>query len=196
MVTALSLMRGAPSSAPLDQDDKVVSLARWLAHQRAVPIHLVESTALEIAGLTTDPGALEGDKAPLVIQPRGALWLVGKLGGRAILHIFPDLDTAIVRGRELATEEGVVLLTVGQGGEVSRWHEEVVPPSGPATPEDAAPPSSPAPAELPLEVRRHPSGWAVMLRGRVIATAPTREKARLRKKALAEDPDFRDVGPA
>ncbi|HRE92478.1 MAG TPA: hypothetical protein PK095_25400, partial [Myxococcota bacterium] len=61
MVTALSLMRGAPSSAPLDLDSRVGPLARWLAHQRAVPVHQVESTALEIASL---PDALEGPKAP------------------------------------------------------------------------------------------------------------------------------------
>ena len=192
MVTALSLMRGAPSSAPLDQDTKVTSLARWLAHQRAVPIHLVESTALEIAN-QADRDPLDGPKAPFVVQPRGALWLIGKLGGRALLHIVPDQEAAIERGRELAEDDGVSLLTVGQGGEVTRWRPETL-----AKPLALAPARTLAPQievaadspELPLEVRRHPGGWAVMLRGRVIATAPTREKARLRKKALAADPDF------
>ena len=207
MVTALSLMRGAPSSAPLDQDTKVTSLARWLAHQRAVPIHLVESTALEIAN-QADRDPLDGPKAPFVVQPRGALWLIGKLGGRALLHIVPDQEAAIERGRELAEDDGVSLLTVGQGGEVTRWRPETLAkplalapartlapqievaadsPELPRAPQIEVAADSP---ELPLEVRRHPGGWAVMLRGRVIATAPTREKARLRKKALAADPDF------
>jgi len=214
MVTALSLMRGAPSSAPLDLDVRVGSLARWLAHQRAVPVHQVESTALEIASL---PDPLEGPKAPLVVQPRNGLWLVGKLGGRALLHIFPDQEAAVARGRELAEEDGVSLLVVAQGGELTRWRPD---PTGttPATvtplhsapkPAEAAPeplanqamqaepsaapaagPTIPVEVSPPLEVRHHPNGWAVMLRGRVIATAPTREKARLRRKALLEDPDF------
>lgn len=217
MVTALSLMRGAPSSAPLDLDARVGPLARWLAHQRAVPVHQVESTALEIASL---PDALEGPKAPFVVQPRGGLWLVGKLGGRALLHIFPDQEAASARGRELAEEAGVSLLVVAQGGEVTRWRAEpteavparvmplhpsmaaptpVAPPasSAPTVPTPEAPPQATSPSAaaspaevLPLEVRHHPNGWAVMLRGRVIATAPTREKARQRRKALLEDPDF------
>jgi hypothetical protein len=204
MVTALSLMRGAPSSAPLDLDVRVGSLARWLAHQRAVPVHQVESTALEIASL---PDPLEGPRAPVVVQPRGGLWLVGKLGGRALLHIFPDQEAAAQRGRELAEETNVSLLVVGQGGEVTRWRAQTaegptatvtalhpVPrptaasPAAPAEP--VAPPVDDKAAPLPLEVRHHASGWAVMLRGRVIATAPTREKARLRRKALLQDPDF------
>lgn len=213
MVTALSLMRGAPSSAPLDLDARVGSLARWLAHQRAVPVHQVESTALEIASL---PDALEGPRAPFVVQPRGGLWLVGKLGGRALLHIFPDQEAAAARGRELAEEDGVSLLVVAQGGEVSRWRAEAVPAvpaqvrqlhpaptptaaTGPSTPDAPAMATSPAapPTEVPpLEVRHHPNGWAVMLRGRVIATAPTREKARQRRRALLEDPDFRNAPEA
>lgn len=213
MVTALSLMRGAPSSAPLDLDVRVGPLARWLAHQRAVPVHQVESTALEIASL---PDALEGPRAPFVVQPRGGLWLVGKLGGRALLHIFPDQEAASQRGRELAEEDGVSLLVVAQGGEVTRWrperseavtarvmslHPPVAAPTPPTTTAPAPAPEVPAQAVSaspsatsteapPLEVRHHPNGWAVMLRGRVIATAPTREKARQRRKALLEDPDF------
>lgn len=211
MVTALSLMRGAPSSAPLDLDARVGSLARWLAHQRAVPVHQVESTALEIASL---PDALEGPRAPFVVQPRGGLWLVGKLGGRALLHIFPDQEAAAARGRELAEEDGVSLLVVAQGGEVSRWRAEPsealparvmtlhpavaapTPPTAPAPKQEVlAQPMSPSASDTstgvpPLEVRHHPNGWAVMLRGRVIATAPTREKARQRRKALLENPDF------
>lgn len=214
MVTALSLMRGAPSSAPLDLDVRVGTLARWLAHQRAVPVHQVESTALEIASL---PDALEGPKAPFVVQPRGGLWLVGKLGGRALLHIFPDQEAASARGRELAEEDGVSLLVVAQGGEVTRWRPEpseavpgrvmslhppvaaptpVAPPAAPGpTPEAPTQAMTPSPSDTPtevppLEVRHHPNGWAVMLRGRVIATAPTREKARQRRKALLENPDF------
>lgn len=241
MVTALSLFRGASSSTPVDRDDKVSSLARWLAHQRAVPVHMVESTALLIAESASEREPLEGPGAPLVVQPRGALWLIGKLGGRALLHIFSDQESAEARGRELATEEGSALIVIGQGGEIlSRWRPERTAPTpapapmavstpampvplraAPFVPASSGPAPSPAPRvepsaplateasapvaarptgvsaeapvdlpEIPLEVRRNNGGWAVMLRGRVIATAPTREKARLKKKALAADPDF------
>ncbi len=227
MVTALSLLRSSSSSAPMDGNDKVTTLARWLAHQRAVPVHFVEATALELAGTANEHEPLDGPRAPLVVQPRGALWLVGKLGGRALLHIFSDAETATTRARELASDAGVSLIVVGQGGEiVTRWRPDSSPPlpvapaaaesTEPAAPgmEPAAPamtaltspasrseipPEAPVPAltpptsgapALPLEVRRHTGGWAVMLRGRVIATAPTREKARHKKQALASDPDF------
>jgi pyruvate/2-oxoglutarate dehydrogenase complex dihydrolipoamide acyltransferase (E2) component len=210
----------------MDGNDKVMTLARWLAHQRAVPVHLVEATALQLAETANEHEPLDGPRAPLVVQPRGALWLVGKLGGRALLHIFSDAETATTRARELASEDGVSLIVVGQGGDVvSRWRPDASPPlpvestAAPST--DAAPAmdpvapampalTSPAPRSenppetsvpaptastpedpvLPLEVRRYTGGWAVMLRGRVIATAPTREKARHKKQALASDPDF------
>lgn len=258
MVTALSLMRGIPSSGPLDRDDRVMNLARWLAHQRAVPVHQVESTALEIATSATPQEPLEGPSAPLVVQPRGALWLIGKLGGRALLHIFSDQESAVSRAKELGDEEGVAVIVIGLGGDIAeRWRpasmpapasppdatartqdaETATPPSEAASPtpmstapaapvRPASTPLAPAqtptpsmvahlaqpahtapspvaptaptattsratePPAIPLEVRRHESGWAVMLRGQVIATAPTREKARLRKKALEVDPDF------
>lgn len=51
--------------------------------------------------------------------------------------------------------------------------------------------------ELPaLKVERRGNQWAVVIEGRVVATAPTRERARQRARILRSDPDFSDVMPA
>lgn len=200
MVTAPLLSRGSATDnnrAPT----RVDVIQRWLAHQRAAPVRHVAGTALQIVDeARLRPMTLEGREAPLVVQERFSLWLVGQLGGPAHLRVFPEEQTAIAKAGELGAEMHVPVLVIGAGGELA---DRVDPPEATvATPalqfeaeagiaaKGATLEARPAPA---LKVARHADGWGVFLEGRVVATAPTRERARQRARALKTDPDFNAI---
>jgi hypothetical protein len=95
------------------------------------------------------------------------LWLVGQLGGRALLRVLTDHAAADATARTLGQEMGVPVVLVAPDGGIAQRIE----------PEPLATPTAPAEA-LRLRVERHGDGWAVRSGEQVLATAPTRERAR------------------
>lgn len=161
-------------------DDRAHAVSRWLANQRAMSASMTTTTAwLIIDSALRTPFEMAGPRAPIVVQPRFSLWLVGQLNGRPVLHTFADEESAIAKARALGAELSVPVLVIDRGGAIAeRFDPEVAPRAGAVSP-------------LTLKVARHEQQWGVFLSGRLIATAPTREKARVRARALKEDPDFR-----
>lgn len=154
-------------------DERAYALSRWLANQRAMSASMTTATAwLIIDAASRAPLYMAGPKAPIVVQPRFSLWVVGQLGGRPVLHTFADEEGAIQRACALGAELGVPVLVIDRGGVIAERIDPAVN------------------APLTLKVARHEQQWGVFLAGRLIATAPTREKARVRARALKEDPDF------
>lgn len=259
--------------------ERVSVIARWLANQRAIPTSMTEPTAWQLLEEGRNGGLeLEGPKAPLIVQPRFSLWLVGQLGGRPLMHVFANEEGATAKAQQIGAEMKVPVLLIDRGGDiVSRFDPpqpaaaSVMPPANPPpVPTAVARPPTPAPqaaaaapaaklaevrpapevkieaprpapevkveapapevkveapkpmpevkveaprpapeapavkAEQPrpeveapaalksvvLKVERHEGRWGVFYEGRVIATAPTRDKARHRAKILKADPDF------
>ncbi len=166
----------------LPTNDRVDELARWLANQRAVPRIQTEQTAWQlIEEARRGTLVLDGPKAPLIVQERFSLWLVGQLGGRPLLHIFVAPDQAIAKAKLVGQELGVPVLVIDRGGDIAERFD-LDPPKHDDTPTSPPPPI--------LKVDRHEHRWAVFVDGRVVATAPTREKARHLARALRADPDF------
>ncbi len=239
----------APGRSP--REDRARTLSLWLANQRAISTSMVETTAwLIIDSARREPLEVSGPRAPVVVQPRFSLWLVGQLGGRPDIHIFADETTAAARARELGVELRVPVLLIDRGGAITERIDPIesvdpmiqstpkttVTRSAPVTPAAGAgpllvrsmagipmttapavqtampapevhaaipapevcgmPAPIPAPVESPsaqslrLNVARHEQRWGVFLTGRLMATAPTREQARLRARALKDDPTF------
>ncbi|MCC6621185.1 MAG: hypothetical protein IT385_08020 [Deltaproteobacteria bacterium] len=186
---------------------RVQAIAHWLAHQRAAPSSQTESIAWRIIEEARDRGlALDGARAPLVVQARFSLWLVGQLAGRPLMRVFADREAAVHKARELSAELRVPVLVIDSEGDIERL-DPVAPaaaaapppvverrPEAVVAPEPPPPLASVAPAEplaAPrLVVDRFEDRWAVFVAGRVIATAPTRERARQRARVLKADPDF------
>jgi len=240
MLTGYTSHRGVIASDDRPRD-RLETVTRWLANQRAVPLGQVEPTAWALIESYRDGKlVLEGSAAPLIIQQRFALWIVGQLGGRPLIRVFVDQAAAIEKARELGREMRVPVLVIGGAGEIAeRFDPEpaiapalaasassvrVAPPApavpsaklappAPAVPSvKVAPPApavplvevaTPAPAvpsvevatpesapSVTLKVARFEERWAVFVADRVIATAPTRERARQRARMLKADPDF------
>ncbi|MBL8784258.1 MAG: hypothetical protein JNJ59_05095 [Deltaproteobacteria bacterium] len=170
----------AASDRRMPSDERAYAVSRWLANQRAMSASMTTATAwLIIDSALRTPLEMAGPKAPIVVQPRFSLWLVGQLGGRPVLHTFADEDSAVAKARALGAELSVPVLVIDRGGAIAeRIDPEVTASAVPA-------------ARLTLKVSRHEHQWGVFLSGRLIATAPTRERARVRARALKEDPDFR-----
>lgn len=201
MVNAFSIAPGRVTG-----DERVPEMARWLANQSAMPTTMTERTAWRIIEQARK-GLLEvkGPRAPLIVQARFSLWMVGQLGGRPLMRVFADETAATDTARELGNQMKVPVLVIGGGGEIAERFDSqalglapvrtVAPASVPmlASTEARALPSEVVPARprLPtLKVARHGDRWAVFVEGRVVATAPTRDRARQRARVLKDDPDF------
>lgn len=162
-------------------EDRAEAVSRWLANQRAMSASMTTATAwLIIDSAMRAPLELAGPKAPIVVQPRFSLWLVGQLGGRPAIHTFADEQSAVAKARELGAELGVPVLLIDRGGAIAERIDPIA----------AAPEAVGGALALTLKVARHEHQWGVFLAGRLIATAPTRDKARVRARALKQDPDF------
>ncbi|MFO0751407.1 MAG: hypothetical protein U1F43_37920 [Myxococcota bacterium] len=184
MMTASTLVRGA-TVGDGGTRERVRSIARWLAHQSAAPLDRAEATAWRVADdARSGVLPLDGPKAPLVVQGRYALWLVGQLGGPTHIRVFTEQDAAVAKAREIGRERRVPVLVIDQGGELER----VDPIDAAPTVAAFAPPGGRA--QPTLRIARHEDRWAVFVAGRVVATAPTRERARARARVLRADPDF------
>jgi hypothetical protein len=199
--------------------ERVPAIARWLATQRAIPASLTEATAWQLMEEARESGLeLEGPKAPIIVQPRFSLWLVGHLGGPPLMHVFASESAASAKAQEIGAEMKLPVLVIDQGGDiVSRFD----PPTPAAVMMRASAPlarplTTPAVGEvkvaggraaeadrevtdktgdeglrsISLKVARHEDRWAVFLEGRLVATATTRERARQRARILKADPDF------
>lgn len=168
----------APSPT-LDKDGApdVHAIARWLAAQCATHAALTEGTAWRVIDEARHhPLALAGPNAPLVVQPRFSIWSVGQLGGAPLLHVLTDEHAARTKARRLANDMKVPVLVIDRGGEIEARYD---------------PPGAFGHKLAPtLHVERRGGRWAVVVEGRIVATAPTREKARQRARALKVDPDF------
>jgi len=62
---------------------------------------------------------LEGDGAPIVLLPRMSRWLVTKLGESDAIFVFSGRESAVVRGRALAFDQGVTFFAIGPSGAVT-----------------------------------------------------------------------------
>ena len=185
MMIASAALR-EPMMTDVTTRDRVLTIARWLAHQRAVPLGQAEATAWRIIEAARGGAfALEGPRAPLVVQARVSLWLIGQLGGRALIRVFTDQEAAVEKARELGQELEVKVLVIGQGGELADHIEPVAPQRILRAVPDAV-----EVEPVALRVARHEDRWAVFVADRVVATAPTRERARQRARVLKADPDF------
>lgn len=197
MLTGYVSHRGVIASDDRPRD-RLETVTRWLANQRAVPLGQVEPTAWAIIESYRDGKlVLEGSAAPIVVQQRFALWIVGQLGGRPLIRVLVDQAAAIEKARELGAELRVPVLVIGPAGEIAeRFDPSVVPPPMLATPApapmqvEAPAPLKVEPPPVTLKVARFEDRWAVFVADRVVATAPTRERARQRARVLKADPDF------
>ncbi len=181
MLSATGATRERPPNNRVDE------LTRWLANQRAVPRTQTEQTAWHlIEAARGGTLVLEGPKAPIIVQERFSLWLVGQLRGRPLLHIFVAPDQAVDKARLVGRELGVPVLVIDRGGDIAERYDL----DAPAEPSGTPAPNVPSPTAPTLKVARHEHRWGVFLDGRVVATAPTREKARHLARALKADPDF------
>lgn len=179
MLNAHTSHRGVIASASRPRD-RLETVTRWLANQRAVPLGQVEPTAWAlIEGYRDGKLVLEGSAAPLIVQQRFALWIVGQLGGRPLIRVLVDQAAAIEKARDLGREMRVPVLVIGGAGEIAERFDPM-----PAPREPEVVPS------VTLKVARFEDRWAVFVAERVIATAPTRERARQRARMLKADPDF------
>jgi len=179
MVLAFAPVHGhetEPTMTDPTTRERVRALSHWLAHQRAVPSSMTEASAWRLVEAARDGAlALEGPRAPLVVQARFSLWLVGQLAGRALMRIFVDQASAVDKARELGREMRVPVLVIGPDGDITERIDPVV---------------EAAPEPVRLVVGRFEDRWAVFVAGKVIATAPTRDRARQRARTLKADPDF------
>jgi len=174
----------------------VQEVVRWLANQRAISPSLVEPTAwLLVDEAQRGRLALAGAHAPIIMQERFSLWLIGQLGGRPLLHIFVDEAVAREKARAVGAERDLPVLIIDRGGDIA---ERIDPTSHrpPVTSVHETPSTGESPPKPVLKVDRHGDQWAVFVDGRVVATAPTRERARQRARVLRSDPDFIDDLPA
>lgn len=172
--------------------ERVDVLAAWLANQRAVPRSQTEQTAWQlIEEARRGSLVLDGPKAPIIVQERFSLWLVGQLGGRPLLHIFVAPDQAVAKAKLVGQELGVQVLVIDRGGDIAERYFDFEAPIPTAPTHALDTPKAPETSSAPtLKVDRHEHRWGVFLDGRVVATAPTREKARHLARALKADPDF------
>ncbi len=201
MLNAFTTSRERMPSEP------VSTIARWLANQRATAISTTESTAWQIIEEARDGGLeFEGPRAPLIVQPRFSLWLVGQLGGTPLMHVLASEESAAAKAREIGANLKLPVISIDTGGDiVSRFDPpqhvsaprreasvETIPPKPElrAKASDTKPVVDEPTSAIVLKVARHEGRWAVFIEGRLVATAPTRDKARQRARLLKADPDF------
>lgn len=201
MVNAASTSRGRVTG-----DERVHEITRWLANQSAMPTTMTERTAWRIIEQARkDLLEVKGPRAPLIVQPRFSLWMVGQLGGRTLMRVFADETAARDQARQLGSQMKVPVLLIGGGGEIAERFDLQAHGLAPvqAVGSAAAPmhessgaralPTEVVPARprLPtLKIARYEDRWAVFVENRVVATAPTRDRARQRARVLKDDPDF------
>jgi hypothetical protein len=108
------------ANVPIELRDRTAAIATNLAAHRDVQPSMMAEAAMQIAAdWKAGKLLLDGDDAPVMVQPRRGKWIVFRLGDDEVLHTFQRLGGARARARVLAGELEVAFFVIGPAGSIS-----------------------------------------------------------------------------
>ncbi|HRE92250.1 MAG TPA: hypothetical protein PK095_24255 [Myxococcota bacterium] len=192
-----------PDHIPAELTERAEALAHELASHAGVLPVVFGTFAMELATEWFERVTpLDGDGAPIVLLPRMHRWLVTKLGESDAIFVFSGRENAVVRGRALASEQGVAFFAIGPAGAVTdrmpaskTWDVaefDATPVEGPV--EVAEEKSDPPTLEIRIEKKGRK--YLVLIGDVVVATASNKQRALKRADLLRQDPDLMNQAQA
>ncbi len=185
---------------PAELAERAEAVADELASHAGVRPVIFGKFAMELASEWFDRVTpLEGDGAPIVLLPRMRRWLVTKLGESDAIFVFPGRESAVIRGRALATEQGVTFFAIGPAGAVTdrmsasrSWdfaEFDASPVEGPVVMPDA----QVDPEALEIRIEKHGRKYDVLIGNVVVATASNKQRALRKIDLLRQDRDLNNT---
>lgn len=192
--------KATPTTIPTELAERAEALAQELSSHSGVRPVVMGTFAMELATEWHHRRIpLDGDGAPIVLLPRLGRWLVTKLGESDAIFVFSGRESAVVRARALAAEQGVAFFALGPAGAVTdrvpaarTWSvddEELTSADGASVMPEAP---EPTPA-LEIRIEKHGRRYAILIDDTVVATAANKQRALRKADVLRKDPDLASV---
>jgi len=192
--------RTTTTTIPTELADRAEALAQELATHAGVRPIVMGTFAIELATEWRHRRVpLDGDGAPIVLLPRLGRWLVTKLGESDAIFVFSGRESAVLRARSLAAEQGVAFFALGPAGAVTdrapasrTWSvddEELTSVDG----APAAPEASDQTPALEIRIEKQGRRYAILIDDMVVATAANKQRALRKADVLRKDPDLASV---